>query len=409
MPVTLGAPAPGPGHGPDDDRDLGTDGLDGIWLPPLDATGVDPTPSLGSAMPAMSIPSPLRPPRVPPVVVDPLLTPPPLPPSPPAPATRDGRPWGDPGDRIPPAPPAPATRDGGPWGDPGDRIPPSAPALAAPPPLSVPVSDRPPDDPDAGHAGVNGHDAGNQPPPWTWSATPPSHEPRVGRGTGGRNGSQPSGAAEPGLGFDAGTASTRSVFVLGPEDEAAYGACDDAYEDEPDGTLHAGSVPLDPTEGRYRDDDRDGIVGLPWPRIAGVAAALILVAGLVAALVLPGGDDGSTDAATPRPTTTVSTTSSTTTAPPTTTTTARPTTTTTAPPTTTTTAPPTTITTAPPTTTTTAPPTTTVPDVYYESCIDAWAAGAAPIERDEPGYRPGLDRDHDGVACELDWGSGGRG
>lgn len=38
--------------------------------------------------------------------------------------------------------------------------------------------------------------------------------------------------------------------------------------------------------------------------------------------------------------------------------------------------------------------------VYYESCADARAAGAAPLHRGEPGYRPGLDRDGDGVACE---------
>lgn len=49
---------------------------------------------------------------------------------------------------------------------------------------------------------------------------------------------------------------------------------------------------------------------------------------------------------------------------------------------------------------------TTVPvfaaesDVYYRNCAEARAAGAAPIRRGEPGYRPGLDRDHDGIACE---------
>lgn len=83
------------------------------------------------------------------------------------------------------------------------------------------------------------------------------------------------------------------------------------------------------------------------------------------------------------------------------------TTTTTSPPTTTTTT--TTTTTAPPTTTTeppppqTEPPTTTSPpsaDVYYANCTEARAAGAAPLHRGEPGYRAGLDRDGDGVACE---------
>lgn len=40
------------------------------------------------------------------------------------------------------------------------------------------------------------------------------------------------------------------------------------------------------------------------------------------------------------------------------------------------------------------------PDVYYENCTAAREAGAAPIYRGEPGYRSGLDRDNDGVACE---------
>ncbi|MDC7122671.1 excalibur calcium-binding domain-containing protein [Cellulomonas fimi] len=37
---------------------------------------------------------------------------------------------------------------------------------------------------------------------------------------------------------------------------------------------------------------------------------------------------------------------------------------------------------------------------YYGSCADARAAGAAPLYAGEPGYRSGLDRDKDGVACE---------
>lgn len=37
---------------------------------------------------------------------------------------------------------------------------------------------------------------------------------------------------------------------------------------------------------------------------------------------------------------------------------------------------------------------------YYPNCAAARAAGAAPMHRGEPGYRPGLDGDHDGVACE---------
>lgn len=44
----------------------------------------------------------------------------------------------------------------------------------------------------------------------------------------------------------------------------------------------------------------------------------------------------------------------------------------------------------------------TVPEipVYFPDCETAWFFGAAPIERDEPGYRKELDRDRDGVACE---------
>ena len=38
--------------------------------------------------------------------------------------------------------------------------------------------------------------------------------------------------------------------------------------------------------------------------------------------------------------------------------------------------------------------------VYYKNCSQARAAGAAPIYRGEPGYRPALDRDRDGIACE---------
>lgn len=39
-------------------------------------------------------------------------------------------------------------------------------------------------------------------------------------------------------------------------------------------------------------------------------------------------------------------------------------------------------------------------DVYYSNCAAARAAGAAPIRRDQPGYRSRLDGDGDGVACE---------
>ena len=38
--------------------------------------------------------------------------------------------------------------------------------------------------------------------------------------------------------------------------------------------------------------------------------------------------------------------------------------------------------------------------VYYANCTAAKAAGAAPLYAGQPGYRPALDRDSDGVACE---------
>jgi len=38
--------------------------------------------------------------------------------------------------------------------------------------------------------------------------------------------------------------------------------------------------------------------------------------------------------------------------------------------------------------------------VYFPNCASARAAGAAPLYRGRPGYRPALDRDGDGVACE---------
>lgn len=40
------------------------------------------------------------------------------------------------------------------------------------------------------------------------------------------------------------------------------------------------------------------------------------------------------------------------------------------------------------------------PSVYYQNCAAARAAGVAPIDAGQPGYRAGLDRDNDGVACE---------
>jgi hypothetical protein len=56
---------------------------------------------------------------------------------------------------------------------------------------------------------------------------------------------------------------------------------------------------------------------------------------------------------------------------------------------------------ADPSTTTSSPAPTTGSTVYYPNCKAACAAGAAPIRAGEPGYRPGLDRDGDGVACEV--------
>ena len=38
--------------------------------------------------------------------------------------------------------------------------------------------------------------------------------------------------------------------------------------------------------------------------------------------------------------------------------------------------------------------------VYYPGCNAVRAAGKAPLHSDEPGYRPEMDGDGDGVACE---------
>lgn len=59
---------------------------------------------------------------------------------------------------------------------------------------------------------------------------------------------------------------------------------------------------------------------------------------------------------------------------------------------------------APPTPTVSTPdvgqPTTANTSVYFPNCKAAKAAGAAPLHAGDPGYRPGLDGDGDGVACE---------
>jgi hypothetical protein len=92
---------------------------------------------------------------------------------------------------------------------------------------------------------------------------------------------------------------------------------------------------------------------------------------------------------------------STTTTAPITSTTAKPaTTSTTAKAVTSTTAKPATTTTRPPTPTTTEAPTATTAAVYYANCDAARAAGVTPIYKGQPGYRSGLDRDGDGIACD---------
>jgi hypothetical protein len=42
-------------------------------------------------------------------------------------------------------------------------------------------------------------------------------------------------------------------------------------------------------------------------------------------------------------------------------------------------------------------------DAYYENCTAAWNAGVAPLHEGDDGYEaPRLDRDSDGIACEID-------
>ena len=54
-----------------------------------------------------------------------------------------------------------------------------------------------------------------------------------------------------------------------------------------------------------------------------------------------------------------------------------------------------------PSTTSPSPAPTTGSSVYYPNCRAACQAGAAPIYRGQPGYRAALDRDGDGIACEV--------
>jgi micrococcal nuclease len=39
-------------------------------------------------------------------------------------------------------------------------------------------------------------------------------------------------------------------------------------------------------------------------------------------------------------------------------------------------------------------------EIYYSSCSKVRAAGKAPLLRGQPGYRAGLDGDHNGIACQ---------
>lgn len=54
-------------------------------------------------------------------------------------------------------------------------------------------------------------------------------------------------------------------------------------------------------------------------------------------------------------------------------------------------------------------PVASTPSLYYANCDAVRAAGKAPLDRGEPGYRSGLDRDGDGVACESSSSSGSSG
>lgn len=40
--------------------------------------------------------------------------------------------------------------------------------------------------------------------------------------------------------------------------------------------------------------------------------------------------------------------------------------------------------------------------VYFKNCDEVWAKVGGPLKKGEPGYRDGLDRDRDGIACERD-------
>lgn len=40
-------------------------------------------------------------------------------------------------------------------------------------------------------------------------------------------------------------------------------------------------------------------------------------------------------------------------------------------------------------------------NVHFSSCKEAWAHGYSDMRQGEPGYSAKLDKDHDGIACEL--------
>ncbi len=50
----------------------------------------------------------------------------------------------------------------------------------------------------------------------------------------------------------------------------------------------------------------------------------------------------------------------------------------------------------------TEPPTGGGADGVYANCTAVWEAIGRPITRDDPGYEPKLDRDNDGIGCEID-------
>ena len=40
-------------------------------------------------------------------------------------------------------------------------------------------------------------------------------------------------------------------------------------------------------------------------------------------------------------------------------------------------------------------------NIHFSSCKEAWANGYSDLHEGDPGYSAKLDRDHDGVACEM--------